>query len=113
MDITIATYGQPILNEITCGHMEVTRIPQVLAQLVRDRMGAPYESTPVMSRWSGIILLPITHEHAGAPMPFELVICERGASIRCHWDHADLIHDVIGRMVPEIIATVMPILIAA
>ena len=105
MQVEVATYGQAIMNE--CVHMEVVRLPIPAAHELRNRMGAPYESKPNLARWAGVMAIPVP---GLSPMrvPFELVVCQRGASIRCHWSQVDMVKEIMDRMVPEIIVDVVP-----
>lgn len=109
MQATIETYGQPILNEIV--HMEVMRLPVAVAQMVRDKMGPPYaaDATLGTARWSGCFTVPGSRRCAhDVRLPFELVMCGRGASLRCSWNDLEAIADLIERMVPEIIVELIP-----
>lgn len=112
MDVTFRTIGRPILVE--AAHMQVATVPACIAHLLRDRLGKPYASTPTMARWAAVIEIP-GHAHADARvgLPFELVICERGASVRCHWSQVDLLSGIMGLLVPEVFMDPLPVMVIA
>lgn len=105
MNVQLSTYDRPLMTE--CAHMECVRIPVTVAQMLRDRMGTPYSSSPAVTRWAGMFAVPTAGGIYRAP--FELVICTRGASFRCRWDDAALISQIIDGMVPELLVTVMEV----
>lgn len=102
MDVQLLTFAKPVL-QVEIDHMDCVRIPDCLAGIVKHRLGAPYESTETMGRWSAMFVVPMPMS-APYPAPFELVCCTRGSSIRCHWQDRALILELMDRMVPELIA---------
>lgn len=108
MDVQLMTFAKPVL-QVEISHMECVRIPDCLAGIVKHRLGAPYESTPTMSRWSAMFAIPTPAGNAPYPIPFELVCCTRGPSIRCRWDDAATLLGLMERMVPELVATVVDV----
>lgn len=113
MDVQLLTFAKPI-GPTEIEHMECVRIPDCLAGVIKHRLGAPYQSTPTMSRWSAMFVVPKPNS-ASYPVPFELVCCTRGSSMRCRWEDAALLAELCDRMVPELIAIVIdaPMKIAA
>lgn len=103
LEITLATYGKAIMNE--CAHMECIRLDLSVGRMLRDQLGAPYESKPDLARWSGVWTIPTMV--GDARVPFELVICQRGASIRCHWSHVQTVNGLIERMAPALMGVMV------
>ncbi|SFJ47208.1 hypothetical protein SAMN03159338_1484 [Sphingomonas sp. NFR04] len=101
MNVTLATYGMPILPEVD--HTEIVKIDHAVASMVRARMGEPWRIEAGASRFSGIMVLHPTMRGAPiVPMPFEMVVCPRGASIRCHWSDMGALMEIIQQLAPAI-----------
>lgn len=113
MDVKLLTFAKPV-GPTEIDHMECIRIPDCLADIIKHRLGAPYESTPTMSRWSAMFVVPMPMM-APYPLPFEMVCCTRGSSLRCHWQDAHALMEIVERMVPELIVEVIaePMRVAA
>jgi len=103
MDVVISTYGVSLISE--WAHSACQPIPASLVATIADKMGPAYFSEPTMCRWSGILSIMGAYGTPAIAIPFLMVSCTRGASIRCPWDHMDTLMQVIGMMVPDIIAT--------
>ena len=115
MDVKLLTFAK-LVGPTEIDHMECIRIPDCLAGIIKHRLGAPYESTPTVSRWSAMFVIPSPLPSiAPYPLAFEMVCCTRGSSLRCHWQDAHALMEIAERMVPELIVEVIaePIKIAA